>query len=359
MKKIVIDGRMLNWTGVGLYTRRLLEQLQKLDHQNEYQVLLLKQDFDSWQPTAKNFHKVLVNFQPYSFGEQIGLALLLYRLRPKFVHFLAVNHPVLYFGNKIMTIHDLTLVYYRNVRNSRRRYWLKYWAYRLVLRHGVKTAKYLLTPSKFVAEQLRQRFHLKSEKVQPIWLGVDKPQATEAPRRKPSKEFLLYVGNAYPYKNLELLIQAFAHLDEPNLQLVLVGKIDFFYKQLQQLVKTRAITNVFFAGFLPDAKRNWLYQHTKLFVLPSLSEGFGLIGLEAMQYGAPVLAAEASCLPEIYSQGAQFFNPHDPEDLANQIKRLLRNQKLRRELEKAGRERVSKFSWELAAQQTLKVYEKA
>src|SRR5690242_13332158 len=110
--KIAIDARMLGprWTGIGLYSRKLLEQLQALDHQNQYLVLLDREQYQDWQPTAKNFTKVLAPYKVYGLAEQLLLPLKLFRLRPDLVHFLHFNVPVFYHGKKVVTIHDTTYI---------------------------------------------------------------------------------------------------------------------------------------------------------------------------------------------------------------------------------------------------------
>src|SRR5687768_17009799 len=109
--RIAIDARMLNEdSGIERILRHLLEELEQLDPRNEYLVLLRKANFDSYQPTAKNFRKVLADFKYFSLGEQLGFCWFLYRLRADLVHFPNINHPVLYFKHRIVTVMDLTLL---------------------------------------------------------------------------------------------------------------------------------------------------------------------------------------------------------------------------------------------------------
>lgn len=360
MKKIAIDGRMMGWTGIGVYTQQLLDNLQQLDHDNQYYVLLLKKDFRRWQPRAANFHKVLANYRPYSLGEQIGLAIKLYRLRPSFVHFLAFNHPLLYFGKKLTTIHDLTLIEHRNVKGSPLFYWFKYWGFRLILWHAIRNSKLLIVPTQFVKEQILRRFKLRPAKIYKIYLGVTKRSGAQPSQPPPVKDFLLYVGNAYPYKNLTRLVDAFGQLSPqyPHLQLVLGGRLDFFYQQLQRYVKEKSIRNVYFPGYLNDQQLGWLYNQARLFVFPSYSEGFGLPGLEAMAAGTPVVSARASCLPEVYQQAALYFEPADTPGLATVLGRALTNEGLRAKLIKEGRLQAAKFDWSQTARQTQALYQK-
>jgi glycosyltransferase involved in cell wall biosynthesis len=99
-----------------------------------------------------------------------------------------------------------------------------------------------------------------------------------------------------------------------------------------------------------------MYEHCAAYVFPSLSEGFGLPGLEAMVHGAPVVSSNATCLPEIYGPAAEYFDPRSVEDMAAKIKRVLLNEKRRKELIVAGKKQANKYSWRKTAEQTLVVY---
>jgi glycosyltransferase involved in cell wall biosynthesis len=94
-----------------------------------------------------------------------------------------------------------------------------------------------------------------------------------------------------------------------------------------------------------------------MYVFPSLCEGFGLPGLEAMQNNLPVISSDASSLPEIYGNAALYFNSRNSEELVKAVLELGQNKKLRKEMIKKGRQRIKKFSWQKCAQKTLDIYE--
>ncbi|MEK7537348.1 MAG: glycosyltransferase family 1 protein, partial [Patescibacteria group bacterium] len=175
------------------------------------------------------------------------------------------------------------------------------------------------------------------------------------------RPYLLHVGNTYPHKNLERLIAAVELTNRRRLdfQLVLVGKDDYFARRLRVEVQQRALRNVLFFGFASDQELAALYQHAQAYIFPSLSEGFGLPGLEAMQAGTPVFAARASCLPEVFADAAAYFDPLEPTAIAQSIERALRDTLLRQRLITAGRRRLTYFSWRRLAEQTLALYEKS
>ena len=359
--KIAIDARIV-FTSTGRYVERLLYHLQDLDDKNEYLVLLLKKDMEAWQPRVQNFTKIEADFPPYGLAEQRGFLKLLNSLKADLVHFTMPQHPVLYTRPHIVTIHDLTLV---DFVNRRKESWardfykqvVKPAAFRLVVSRAVQGSKAVITPTEYVRQELIRRFgapggrvHVTPEAADPL-----AAQAKEAHYGQ-GKDYLMYVGNAYPYKNLWTLIEAFRALHRHNLKLVLVGKQDYFYQEMERRTKAAGIEGVIFAGFVPDDELRWLFEHAKLYVFPSLSEGFGLPPLEAMEYGLPVLSSNASCLPEVYGEAVEYFDPRSTTELTEAMDRLLDNGPRLKELAEAGKKRVGQFSWARMSKHTLDLY---
>ena len=172
------------------------------------------------------------------------------------------------------------------------------------------------------------------------------------------KPYLLYVGNAFPHKNLERLVLAFGKLkkEKTNLNLILVGKIDYFYKRIKKLVKELDLKDVYFPGKVSDKELKSLYKNALLYIFPSLEEGFGLPGLEAMKNKLPVICSNKASLPEIYKDAALYFNPKNVSDIYKKILNIINNKQKQKDLVKKGKKQVKKYSWEKCAKQTLKVY---
>ncbi len=172
--------------------------------------------------------------------------------------------------------------------------------------------------------------------------------------------YILYVGAAYPHKNLERLLEAFAMLKNDwtgSLSLILVGRPDYFYERLRRLAYEKyPWLPIFFLGEVSDAGLADLYQNASAFVFPSLSEGFGLPPLEAMAHSAPVLSSNASCLPEILGTAALYFDPYKPEELSFRIQQVLTDENLRQKLIAVGLKQVQKYSWQKCAQLTWSKY---
>lgn len=364
--RIVIDARMLYWTGVGRYTKALLEHLPELDAQNDYLVLTRPADRVLWEPAAPNIKRIEVAIDPYSLDEQFGLGKIISELKPDLVHFTTPNIPA-YQGRYVVTVHDLTLLDYDTSRGTgwqKAVHGLKRIPFRWVFRRAVTHATGITTGTKYVQQQLIERFGVPKARLTVAPLAADpllaEPVSTKRLGVKPP--YLLYVNNFYPYKNAGSVLLALKELvtTHPDLQLVFTGKPDYFRDVLEsQAAELGLADRVVFTGFVTDGELITLYREAALFIYPSLSEGFGLQGLEAMAQGTPVLAARASCLPEVYGEAAAYFDPHNPSDQARQIAEVLQSDIQRKALRASGYERVKQFSWKRTAEQTLAAYRQA
>jgi glycosyltransferase involved in cell wall biosynthesis len=178
-----------------------------------------------------------------------------------------------------------------------------------------------------------------------------------------NKSYLLYVGNAYPHKNLERLIIAFGKLITEYMldyQLVIAGRKDHFHEQLEKdVAEVRLDDRVIFTGYVSDAELAGLYKKASLYVFPSLSEGFGLPALEAMSYGVPVASSNATCLPEVAGEAAEYFDATDTAEMAKVMAALLSDKDRQQVLVERGEEQLKKFSWSTTAELTHKGYLRA
>ena len=365
--KIVFDGRWIGRTGIGRYSYELLRELQELEGDNTYVVLLLPEMYAKWEPTNPNFSKVLVREEVYTFAEQLTLPWKILALKPDVVHFPHFAYPILYPGTFVVTVHDMTLVHFKNTQNTlfkKVSYEVKYWAMRLTLWSAVWRAKEIITPTEYVKAELVKRYLLKKPKVTVTLEGVNEELARVDNEAKSGIDgpFILYVGNYYPYKNVERMIRAYAKSDTraSGVKFVITGKQDYFRRQLERVVDELGLNQlVVFTGRVSDEELAGLYQHAELYVFPSLSEGFGLPGLEAMSHGTPVLAARASCLPEVYGEAAEYFDPLDVADMTVKLDSVLGDRQRLAELSKSGFTQVSHFSWAAMARLTAAVYKEA
>lgn len=358
MSHIVIDARELR-TSTGRYVERLLHNLQKLDHHNDYTVLLKPKDIAGWQPTNQNFTAVPCPHEEFTFAEQIGLKLQIEKLKPDLVHFAMTQQPISYRGKVVTTIHDLTTLRFDNPAKNKLVFKFKQGVYSYVVNRVASKSLAIMTPTQFVKDDLVDYTGINPDKVTvTLEAGDAVSDPAELYPGLKGERFILYLGRPTPHKNLERLIDAFVELkgQHPDLKLVLAGKKDSNYERIETGVKAKNINNVIFTDFISDGQLRWLFENCAAYVFPSLSEGFGLPALEAMMLGAPVVSSDATCLPEVYGDAAHYFDPLDTQNMADAINEVLTDKKLRQELIRKGSEQAKKYSWERMAEQTLDVY---
>ena len=369
--KIVIDARMygIEHTGIGRYVMELTQNLAKIDKKNDY-TLILRNSYFKRLSLPINFKKIKGDFRQYSFSEQISLPKILKDENPDLVHFPHFNVPILYRGNYVVTIHDLLMHKQKGFEATTLTpivYLIKRLGYRAVFDRAVKKPVKIIVPSESVKKELVDYYSLDPDKVSVTFEGVSdlsgggavtpllKKYGIETP-------YFIYTGNAYPHKNLKRLIEATISLNTERrikAHLVIVSARNFFVKKLEKLISEMgAGAFVKVLGFLPDKEVGTLYRHSAAFVFPTLSEGFGIPGLDAMEVGTLVLASEILVLKEVYKEHAIYFNPFDFSSIARTMELALEiGAEAREERIAKARDFVKRYSWNKMAQETLKIYE--
>lgn len=378
--KILIDARMygLENAGVGRYVLNLISEIknQKIRSKNlDITLLVRKKNFHEIKQEFGNTFKIVICDIPhYSLKEQLILPLQLIKLKPDLIHFPHFNIPVLYPGKFIVTIHDLIKHSSRGTETTTRGpwlYWLKYFGYRFIFNQAVKRAEKILVPSQSVKENLVEKYNLTNNKIMVTYEGVDKKfqksnfklqEVNKVLRKyKIRQPFLIYTGSLYPHKNVDRLVEAVIDLNNIyhlSIFLVVVCARNVFYERFRQKIKgMKGEEFVNLVGFVPDGELAVLYSRAEAFVFPSLMEGFGLPGLEAMAVGLPVLASRIPVFQEIYKDAALYFDPFCINELIDGVKQIQSDEKLRESLKVKGFNLVKKYSWEETAKQTITVYE--
>lgn len=358
MIKLVIDARQSGET-TGRYIDKLIEYLHKLNPPYEITVITKTHREQYIKNIAPRFNVVTTDFKEFTFDEQIALKKQIETLNPDLVHFGMVQQPIRYKGKVVTTMHDLTTLRFLNPAKNTAILKAKQVVYGRVNKAVAKKSLAIFTPSNYVKEDVVSYTHIKPDKITVTYESADKIQdSPEVIAALKDKQYIMYVGKPFPHKNLDRLIEAFNIIKttSPNLVLALVGKKDINYSNVEKRAKSRGIRNLVFTDFVTEGQLRWLYENCQAYVFPSLSEGFGLPGLEAMIEGAPVVSSNYTCLPEIYGEAAEYFDPMNIEDIASAIKRVIDNETLRKKLIAAGYEQASKYSWERMTKQTLDVY---
>lgn len=361
MTHIVLDARE-SGTSTGRYVDKLVEYMHALQPNHDITLLAKSHRVEYLLKLAPNFAVVPCDVKEFTFAEQGALKRQIEGLHPDLVHFPMVQQPVFYKGSVVTTIQDLTTVRFRNPAKNIVVFWLKQQVYKWLNKRVAHKSAALITPTEYVKQDVAAYCRVPLEKISVTLEAADTIRDTSVPVDSlASKQFIMYTGRPTPHKNLGRLIDAFALLQKthPDLHLVLVGKHDANYARHEARVQHDGIRNVVFTGFVNDGQLRWLYENCAAYVFPSLSEGFGLPGLEAMAHNAPVVSSNATCLPEVNGDAAHYFDPLNTEDIAAKIADVLDDEKLRSNLTQKGTERVKYFSWQRMAEQTLEVYERA
>ena len=373
--RIAIDARFYGEAGPGRYVSQLLLNLEALDFENEYTVYLKKSNFDDYKPTNRNFKKKLANFHWYSLAEQLIFPLMLYGGNFDLVHFTQINVPLMYFRSFVVTVHDVILHEFSTERGSilsRILYRFKNISYHLVFLKDVFLSRIIIVPSQSTRDDLLKYYGVDKKKIVVTYESVDhypsgkaSPQNAVFDKYRIKSPYILCLGSFYPHKNTRRLVEAFLSLKNQGLfggQLVLIGKESPFSQMLRNFVEVRGIRGVIFPGFLhpkgylPDDEVETIVSRAFLYVQPALKEGFGIPPVEAMALGVPVAVSDISCLKEMCLEAAIYFDPESVEDIVNQLKLVIENGELRKELIAKGYENIKRFSWRRMAQETLNAY---
>ncbi len=361
-KKIGIDVRLWKETGIGRYIRNLVLNLGEFDKDNTYVFFAKRSDFEEIKRSAKNvkFELITCEIPWHSVKEQFEFPRLLNKYNLDLMHFPYFSVPAFYNKPFVVTVHDLIINHFPTGQATTLPlpfYLIKKMGYSVVIKNAIVKSKKILVPSKATKQEILDHYAVGDDKVHITPEGVD----TDIIHFKPvifkeKNPYFLYVGNAYPHKNVERLIDAFQIFSEkhPEYILRLVGKKDFFYKRLIEKVKT---PNVEFMGYVNDSDLAKLYKYSRATFVPSLMEGFGLTVLEAMSMGSIVACSDISSLKEVAGSNALYFKPTDVLSIASVMDEISTMPgKDRDTYISKSKKHIEKYSWKNMAIDTIDVY---
>jgi glycosyltransferase involved in cell wall biosynthesis len=349
--RIGIDARLIEETGVGRYIRNLLSNLALLDTKNTYVVFLRKKSFDSFVLPGNNWKKVIADVPWHTITEQCVMPFILQKEHCDVVHIPYHNPPIFYPGNMIITIHDLIILHFDTGKATTLPlflYKIKRFGYWLELTIGLHRAKKIIAVSEATKKEIIDNFYIPENNITVTYEGVDTNLTKNGKRvTGDEKNYFLYVGNAYPHKNLEILLDVFSNMQE---KIIFVGREDYFYKKLKQkVVRMHLEKLIHFYGPANDMQLSDLYTHAKALVFPSLMEGFGLPGLEALSLGCPVVCADIPVFHEIFGDTATYFDSSNLVDITKKLQNI--------PIKKIPLHFFDKFDWKKLATKTIYLYE--
>ena len=371
--RVGIDIRAISDFGVGTYIRNIVRALGCVDCRSEF--LLIGEAERSF-----DMAKLPPNFRAVPLPEPANTTRGYFALRRciRDEHCDVLHIPTLFWLPPylppcpyLVTVHDVLDYMYRASDGGGIRGTLNFYSTRYVLQHAAR----ILAVSNFTKNDVARLFNIPFNRIEVLYNAIDERfllgHATDKEREfireryQVTYPFILYAGRISPHKNLVRIIEAFSALKTelaredqfPDLKLIIIGDEVSRHPDLRRTVIRGGVQNdVRFLGFVPIDVLRIFYDTAKLFVFPSLYEGFGLPPLEAMAHGTPVVTSNASSLPEVVGNAAIMVNPENVFDIMRAMQRALTDAPLRDKLKTRGYEQVRRFSWEDSARRLAQVY---
>jgi glycosyltransferase involved in cell wall biosynthesis len=370
--RVAIDIRRITDFGVGTYTRNAIRTLARLDHDNEYFLIGLPGKLGDIGQLPPNFITVPGQPNEFSLASYLELHRILKHNRCDLLHV-----PHLFWKPQgipcpyVVTVHDLLDHMYRVNSHSTVKRNLHFQFTRRVLHNAAR----IFAVSNFSKADTVRIFQVKPEKIEVIYNAIDERfrmgHASDverqfiAERYQVNCPFLLYAGRISPHKNVVRIIEAFSALKGElnkeekfeDLKLIIIGDEVSKHPDLRRAcVKGGVQNDVRFLGFVPIDVLRIFYDQAKIFVFPSLYEGFGLPPLEAMAQATPVVTSNTSSVPEVVGNAAVMVNPENIFEIMRALHRVLLDQPLREKLKARGLQQAEKFSWDASVRRMLDIY---
>lgn len=363
--RIAIDARKIRDFGIGTYVRNLILELAEADTDNRYFLLVGPDDVDALPDLPEHFEAVVQRAPVYSLRELYALSWQLLRLKIDLYHATHYVLPLWVPCKAVVTIHDIIHLLYPEYLPNRLAF---YYAERMI-RHGLHRGDRVITVSHNTRSDLRDYFGVAGRKIEVVHNGIENAFRKELDAEVRNRRlhqlglktgYVLFVGNPKPHKNLDNVVKAYAQavrggdIDAP---LVCVGDRSGIEQKIRRRAEQLGLEDrIILLGHVAQEVLPAIYQGAKLFVYPTLYEGFGLPVVESMASGVPVITSNTSALKEIAAGYAHLVSPMDVDAMAGAIRRCLLDEEHHKSLRVAGLRRSQDFSWKRAAEQTLNVY---
>jgi glycosyltransferase involved in cell wall biosynthesis len=354
--KIYLNARFLTQptTGVQRYAYEIIKELDALIESGEidskiYQFIMLSPKQVLYKPAFKHIGFKQVGFAKGHIWEQFILPFYV----GKGILINLCNTGPLIKRNQILTIHDAAVFAYPAAFSFSFRL-----LYKVIQRVLGVLAERIVTVSEFSKTQLMSYYHIQEKKIKVVSLGKEHMVALESDERILArhqllpKRYLLAVSSMNPSKNFLNMVRAIELLKDVDYEIVIAGGTNAKVFSETHLIHSDKVKLV---GYVTDSELKALYYNAACFIYPSFYEGFGLPPLEAMACGSPVIVSLAASLPEVCGDASLYCNPHSPEDIAQQIERMMNNTSLRESMIIKGLERVKQFTWKNCARQMFNV----
>ena len=370
--KIAIDIRRMTEFGVGTYIRNVVRTLGRLDRENKYLLIGPPTKVQEIEALPPNFHAVPLLAPERSVQGYREFRTALQRLSCDLVHIPNLfSIPRALPCPYVMTVHDML----EHMSRSRERNGIWRSLHFQLTKRVLSGASRIFAVSNFTRNEIEKLFEIPSNRIEVVYNAIDErflhghASAADrdliARRYQVTYPFLLYAGRISPHKNVVRMIEAFSALKTelerdaayPDLKLIIIGDDLSGNPDLRRTVVRSGVQNdVRFLGFVPIEVLRIFYDEAKVFVFPSLYEGFGLPPLEAMAHGTPVVTSNVSSLPEVVGNAAVLVNPENVFEIMRALHRVLMDQALRERMKERGYKQATRFSWESSVRRILEGY---
>jgi glycosyltransferase involved in cell wall biosynthesis len=370
--KVAIDIRRMTEFGVGTYIRNVVRTLACLDRDSKYFLIGSPAKVAEFGALPANFHTVALDGSDDTLKGNLAFRAIVQRLGCDVVHI-----PHLFWIPRglgcpyVLTVHDLLEHMYGSRNASSLRRSLHFYLTRRVLRKAAR----VIAVSQFTRNEIEKLLAIPDDRIEVVYNAIDERflhgHASEADRELIAQRylvnypFILYAGAIRPHKNVVRIIEAFSALKSelqkedqlPDLKLIIIGDDLSSHPRLRRTVVRSGVQNdVRFLGFVPIDVLRIFYDVAKVFVFPSLYEGFGLPPLEAMAHGTPVVTSNTSSLPEVAGNAALLVNPENVFEIRRALQRALLDPVLRAQMKQRGYDQAQRFSWTNSVSRILEIY---
>ena len=358
--------------GMDVVVLELIRNLQEIDHQNEY-FILVKPDEDKCIAETPNFRIVEVDSGPYPVWEQVALPRAVKRLKCDLLHCTSNTGPEMPGVPLVLTLHDIIYMegsFLSLLKGKGTAYQRFGNVYR---RHNVplvvsKSAR-VITVSEFEKERIAAFFKMDAGKLRAVYNGVSEHFRVITDKEylgmirekyKLPDRYFFFLGNTVQKKNTPGTLKAYAMFRErTGLDIPLV-MLDFDLADLggilEEIGHPGLIDHIFLTGYVNNSELPGIYNLADLFLYPSYRESFGIPILEAQRCGVPVITSDTSSMPEVAGEGAILIDPYQPENITDAMVRLMSEEELRADVIRRGLENSAKFSWRAMAEKVLSIY---
>ena len=365
---IGLDTRNIRDSGIGIYAGNLVRALARVDNENRYVLLSRPQDREVFRDLPENFHPVFEKAPVYSIRELMALSWRLLRLRIDVYHSTHYVTPAVFQSPVVVTVHDIAHLFYPDFLPSR----LSFLYAQRMLRRTLVRADRIIAVTQTTRSDLIEHFDVSPKKIQVIYNGVDDafrkrlpPEELDQWRRNLGLQgpYVLFVGNPFPRKNLDTVVQAFARAREIapfDATLVCIGdRAGTEFKLRQRAADLGIADRVRLLGRVAPEALPAIYQAATLFLYPTLYEASAMPVVEAMASGVAVITSNTASLKEVAEGYAHLVDPLDIDGMAKAIAHTMSDPEHRTALARLGAKRAEDFRWGQTGRKTVEIYRTA